>query len=181
MNLSKREKTILISTLSVVGLLLADRVVISPVLGYREALVAEVDTHSDVLARDTRLIRNGKRQQKRWKEMMAIGLPNTASEAESRTLEVINKWATQASLSLASVKPEYRRSDETLVPVVFRVSANGSMGAIARFIWEIETAQIPVCIDNMQISSRDKKKDDLSLQMGVSALYRKATKSEETP
>ena len=40
MNLSKREKTILISTLSVVGLLLADRVVISPVLGYREALVA---------------------------------------------------------------------------------------------------------------------------------------------
>lgn len=181
MNLSKRERTILITTLSVVGLLLADRVVISPVLAYRAALVTEVDTLNDDLAQDTRLIRNGKRMQKRWKEMMEIGLPQSASEAESRTLEAINKWAGQAKLSLVSVKPEYRRSEETLVPVVFRVSANGSMNAISRFVYEVETANIPVCVDNLQISGNDKKKDELSLQMGVSALYRKTQKAEAKP
>ena len=181
MNLSKREKTILIATLSVVGLLLADRVVISPALAYRDALATQVDTLNNDLARDMRLLRQGKQQQKRWKQMMAIGMPNSASEAESQTLEAINKWAGNAKLGLVSVKPEYRRSDETLVPVVFRVSANGSMNAIAKFIYEVETADIPVCVDGLQINTRDKNKDDLSLQMGISALCRKNAKSEGKP
>lgn len=180
MNISKRERTILLLTLSVVGLLLADRVVISPVLAYRDALASEVDSLTNDVSHGLLLLKQGKAKQQRWKEMMTIGLPASASEAESRTLEAINKWAGSSKLSLVSVKPEYRRSDETLVPVIFRVSANGSMKAIAKFIWEVETAGIPVCVDSLQINTRDKNKDDLAIQMGVSALYRKADKQELT-
>ncbi|MFG0249020.1 MAG: type 4a pilus biogenesis protein PilO, partial [Phycisphaeraceae bacterium JB051] len=136
---------------------------------------------SDDLSRDIHLIKQGKQQQQRWKDMMAIGLPNSASEAESRTLEAINQWASDTGVDLLSVKPEYRRSDESLVPVVFRVTANGSMKAIAKFIWKVETADIPVCVDTLQINARDKKnKDELSMQMGVSALYRKSDSKEVT-
>ncbi|MAX23122.1 MAG: hypothetical protein CMJ19_01345 [Phycisphaeraceae bacterium] len=179
MNLNQREKWILITTLTVLGIFLLDRLVISRVLDYRDSLVSDVQSLSDDLSRDIHLIKQGKQQQKRWKDMMAIGLPNSASEAESRTLEAINQWASETKVDLLSVKPEYRRSDESLVPVVFRVTANGSMKAIAKFIWKVETADIPVCVDTLQINARDKKnKDELSMQMGVSALYRKSVSKE---
>jgi Tfp pilus assembly protein PilO len=181
MNLNKRERTILWMTLTVVGLLLADRVVISPVLEYRQALSDEVDQLTDQVNHDQRLLRTGRTELKKWNQMKQIGLPASSSEAESRTLGAINDWAGDAKLSLVSVKPEYRRSDETLVPVVFRVSANGSMKSIAKFIWHVETAGIPVCVDTLQINTRDKNKDNLALQMGVSALFRQADKKEVKP
>ena len=178
MNLSKREMTILLLTLTVVGLLLADRMLISPVLAYRQTLAMEVDSLTDVLAHDRRLIRQGVKEQKRWKKMMLAGLPSTASEADSRTLAAINQWANETGLELVSVKPEYQRSDEILVPVIFRVSATGNIQSIAKFIWQVETAAMPVCVEGMQISQHTKSKGSLSLQMGLSSLYRQPIKKE---
>lgn len=178
MNLSKREMTILWATLIVVGLLLTDRMVISPLLAYRQTLAMEVDNLTDQLAHNRRLIRQGVKEQKRWKKMMSAGLPSTASQAESRTLAAINQWTKDTGLELVAVKPEYQRSDENLVPVVFSISATGNMQSIAKFIWQVETDAMPVCIDGMQVSKRTKSQNGLSLQLDLSSLYRKTASQE---
>ena len=60
MNLNQREKWILITTLTVLGIFLLDRLVISRVLDYRDSLVSDVQSLSDDLSRDIHLIKQGK-------------------------------------------------------------------------------------------------------------------------
>ena len=45
------------------------------------------------------------------------------------------------------------------------------MEQVARFLWHFETSSVPVCINEMTISSRKDGQDDLSLTMTVSTIY----------
>src|SRR3712207_7371087 len=66
----------------------------------------------------------------------------------------------------------------TLFRSSFRATANGRMDSISEFLWRIETAEIPLRINDMQINARKEGSDDLQLQLGVSTLYldRKSTR-----
>jgi len=45
------------------------------------------------------------------------------------------------------------------------------MNAIARFLWRVETAGIPIRLKELQLGSRKEGTDDLTLQLRLSTLY----------
>ncbi len=170
MVLSKRERIILIVTLLSVGLLIANTFVIEPVLTRRDELESQRQQLLGDLSEAELLIGNHRRMQQKWNAMLSDGLRNDA-EAESKVLASLREWSGNSRLSLSSIRPERVSSDKGLQEMIFTVAGKGSLDSVARFLWQIETAALPVKIKDMQLGSGSESGDRMSLQLHLSALY----------
>jgi len=170
MVLSKRERIILIATLASVGLFIVNTFVIEPVQAKLDEMESQRQQLLGELNEGEMLIGNHRRMQEKWKVMLSDGLRNDA-EAESRVLSALREWSGAASLALSSIKPERVASDKGLQEMIFTVAGKGSLDSVARFLWQIETAALPVKIKDMQLGSSSESGDSMSLQLHLSALY----------
>jgi len=171
MILSKRERLIIAATLIVVGAAVLYNYVVTPLLDRLDALEAEkqrmlgkMDWARDLLDRQHRL-------GPKWKEMTAAGLKRDPAEAESQILHAVRDWSTEAGLRLTSLKPERLPEKKTLQEISFQAVGTGSMNAVARFLWRIETAKVPIRVKELQLGCRKEGTDDLTLQLRLSTLY----------
>lgn len=170
MVLSKRERVILIVTAVVIGALVVDKLLFGPVMGrldemkvQRDLLVAEVVEAESLFQRQQDLT-------PRYKTMLADGFRND-TEAESRVLRALGQWSEVTGVTLSSVKPERVASDKGLKEMTFVVAGNGTLRSVAQFLWQIETAALPLKVKNMQLGLASEGTDSMSLQLRLSALY----------
>jgi Tfp pilus assembly protein PilO len=170
MGLSKRERIILIATLVCVGLFVVNKFVVEPVQAKLDELESQRQQLMGDLNEGKLLIGNHRRMQGKWKAMLSDGLRNDA-EAESRVLGALREWSGVAGLALSSIKPERISSDRGLQEMIFTVAGKGTLDSVARFLWQIETAALPVKIKDMQLGSSSESGDSMSLQLHLSALY----------
>jgi len=170
MVLSKRERIILIATLVAVGLFVMNKFVIEPVQAKLNELEAQRQQLRGDLNEGELLIGNHRRMQEKWNTMLSDGLRNDA-EAESRILGALREWSGTANLALSSIKPERISSDRGLQEMIFTVAGKGTLDSVARFLWQVETASLPVKIKDMQLGSSSESGDSMSLQLHLSALY----------
>jgi len=170
MALSKRERIILIVAAAVVGAFVADRLALTPAMerlneleSHKQQLLAELNEARSLFER-RRLM------ERKWKMMLSDGLRSDA-EAESRVGRALNEWSEDARLTLTSVKPERVTSDHGLREIVFVAVGKGRHEAVTRFLYLIETAELPVKIKDMQLSSANESGNDMSVDLRLSALY----------
>ncbi|HUT59797.1 MAG TPA: hypothetical protein VNA25_18270 [Phycisphaerae bacterium] len=168
---TKREKIIIAATVAVLCLLVLDFYVLTPLLKERDAVK---DAKARLLARfaqaksllDRRHVLGPK-----WRSMIADGLKGDPAEAESQLLRSLRNWSSEAGVKLSSLRPE-RSTEKTQLPeAVVHAAGTGSMSAVSRLLWRIETANIPVKVRMVQVGSRKDGTDDLSLHVKVSTLY----------
>jgi Tfp pilus assembly protein PilO len=171
MVLSQRERIAALLALIVVGALVADKLVVSPVLqrlqeaeNRKQQLLAQLNEAQSLFDR-RRLM------ERKWKTMLSDGLQDEA-EAESRLVRALDKWSQATRLALTSVKPERVVSDKGMNEMTFVVAGQGSMNAVARFLWQVETAELPVKVKDMQLGlASSETGDSMSLELRLSALY----------
>lgn len=170
MVLTKRERVIALITGVVVAALIGNTFILDPMLGKLEQvenekllLLAEVNEAQDLF--DRRRLR-----EREWKTMLSDGMRSDA-EAESRIARVLDDWSEDARLVLSSVKPERVASEKGLKEMTFSVVGTGSLEAVARFLWQVETTALPVKVKDMQLSAMSESGDSMSLQLRVSAIY----------
>ena len=70
-----------------------------------------------------------------------------------------------------ALKSDRTEKEKDFYKLTLRATGNGGMAQIARFLWHIQTANIPVKITELTISSRKEGADDLSLTMSVATAY----------
>ena len=103
--------------------------------------------------------------------MTEQGLKANASEAEQQIYHKLRDWASDAKLSLTTVKPDTKTVKGDLGVGSFTASGTGPMAAVSRFLWLIESATIPVRITDLTVGSRKAGTDDLSIQLHLTTLY----------
>jgi len=169
--LSKREHYILLATVLVLGVLLLDRYGLTPIFERRARLETETNECLVQLEKAKKLFQKNRKLSQKWNEMTALGLGSDASAAESRLLHAVRDWAQEAGISLSSVKTERSETERQFRRITFRATGTGPMLAVSKFLWKVETANLPVRIADLQVSSRKEGADDLSFQLGISTLY----------
>ena len=97
---------------------------------------------------------------------------------ENRILDALREWSGAAKMALSSIRPERISSDRGLQEMIFTVAGRGSLDSVARFLWQVETAALPVKIKDMQLGSSSEAGDSMSLQLHLSALYLGANKKQ---
>ena len=171
MVLSKRERYIALTTATVLALLLADRVLFTPLHKRRVALDEQTQTALSRLEYAGVIMDRRKQLASKWREMVEGGMKWSSAETESLVLHAVRDWSQEARLSLSSLRPERtERKEEGLEEITFRASGTGSMSAVANFLWRLESSALPVRVSELQLGTRKEGTDDLSLQLRISAL-----------
>ena len=171
MGLSKREQYVALAALAAILLLAADRYLLVPLIESGAALDAEQARLVGELENATRLFQRRRHLARRWDELTAGGLTDDPAEAESRLLHALRNWAQQEGLELSAMKPERTEQDGRVREIGVTASGTGTMTAVSRFLWRMETAELPLRIRKLQLGSRKEGADELSLQLGASTLY----------
>lgn len=180
MVLSKRERYIVIGTALVVFVLVLDTFALSPLMEARDATTKEKNDLTVEMARGRATLKQASDLAPRWLEINKSGLKDDPGDAESQVLHSMRDWMEKSRVEIALLKPE-RLTDKTQLPqVVIQASGNGTMDSIARLLWRIQTATIPIRITELQISARKEGADDLSVQLRLTTVYSPASTRSAT-
>ncbi len=170
MILSKREKMIAYVTGAAVGLFALNYIAVEPLMAHRDELVKKVDAARTDLSKAKNTVDRGKKANKDWANMTKAGLGSDSSIAEAQAQNALNAFAGDARLSLTSNKPERTERAKQLNVITIRATAQGNLASIGRFLYRIQTSEIPMRVTDLQINSRKEGTDDLTLQIGVSTI-----------
>ena len=170
MGLSKRELYIAVATVLAVLILAVDHYALTPFLESREIQQAERALLTEDLQKAAALFRRQGLYRKKWRRMVETGMRREPAEAESAVYHALQEWSKKSGLALASVKPVKVAARGDLVEISFQVAGAGRMAQAARFLWMVETAALPLRIEQLQIGSRKDGADDLSLQLKLSSI-----------
>ncbi len=171
MILSKRERLIMVLTLAAVSILVLDHYVLTPLLDGRSSLQARKARLQGDMEQADRLLTRRQQVDQRWRQMLTGSLKRDPGEAESQILHALGNWSEQTGLNLSSIRPERSTEKTDVREITFHISGSGSMNSISRFVWCLETAEIPIKVKILRLGSRKEGTDDLSFQFRFSTLY----------
>lgn len=183
MRFTRREQIIIIATILVVGLLVLDSWVFTPLIESWDELHAQKNVLQRKVAKANSILRRRRASSKRWKEMVsgANAMKTNPIDAESQTMNAINHWTGKTGFSLTSIRPE-RSTEETPLPeIAFHSSGTGNMKCISKLIWLAQTAESPARICSVRITSRKDGVDDLSMLMTLSTVYQTRAEGKQKP
>jgi hypothetical protein len=177
MVLSKREQIILLMTVITVGLLIGNKFVYEPLRDKRAALGDERQKLKDELDQANLLIKKKNRDEPQYKRLTIGGFRDDA-DADNKVSKALNEWAQKYRLKIISTRPERVPSDKELQEMRWMFSGTGTLEAAASFIWEIERSEMPVKITSMTLGSTSDTGEQVSVTLGVSAVYPGTAKSK---
>jgi hypothetical protein len=181
MVVSKRERMIGIITGLVLAVLVLDQFVFEKLLDQRRDLEGQKAVASQTLHDKNVLIRTSNEDKPKWEQMRRDGLLSDSSRTETQIYNNLNAWAREAGLNPPpALKSDRTEKEKDFYKLTLRATGTGGMAQISRFLWHIQTANIPVKITELTISSRKEGADDLSLTMSVATAYL-APESETAP
>jgi hypothetical protein len=171
MGLSKRERIIVLVTIVVVGALAADTLVITPAWRRLGELKNEQQQLAGQVTQAQNLFERKNQQERKWKKSLPEGLQSDA-ETEGRVAKALDKWAEDARLTLTSVRPDrLAGGDKGLKEILFVVAGKGSLDAVAWFLYQVETSELPIKVKYMQLGSTSEAGSNMSMELRLSTLY----------
>ena len=167
MVLSKRERIILIGAMLTVGLLVGEKVLYNPIEtrfaemnAERAQLFGEVNEAKSLFQRQRKLLPI-------WRTMMNEEFRN-GTKAESQVFRALGDWSAEAGLDVTSTKPNRLAGENGLKEMTFVLAGEGTLQAVAHFLWLVETSPLPIKIKQVTLGSSD---NSMSLQLGLSVLH----------
>ncbi|MEM7681295.1 MAG: hypothetical protein AAF288_04995 [Planctomycetota bacterium] len=168
--MSKRERLLVWLTLSVVGLFLADRVLVAPVAGWYQARSDQAVELEQDIERARGLVQMRSEVSRLWQGYRNAGLGRDASALTAEVNASLSAWAQQAGLTLSGVRPARQVEVEAFQEMGFVVSADGSAGSAAAFLARIESSPLPMKVSRVDFSASNAEEDRVQLQVTLSTL-----------
>ena len=170
MVLSRRERYIFIGTLVAAGALVLNYLVLVPLQDAQRDLDDQRDRKSAELNKAQSIISLRKAATGRWCEMIAAGMKGRDTDAAGQAVRAIDQWARGAGVSISLLQPDPTLEKTRLPEVPIRVEGAGSMSAVAKLLFSLQTAAIPVKVTELTISARKEGADDLLVHLRVSTV-----------
>jgi hypothetical protein len=168
---TQRTRYLLVGTLIALGVLVADQLVLTPLLAKRAAAKAKLQDLQARHGRAMELLTSGQQMDARWRELLRTGMKQDPDAAESQVMHALYDWKDETGVALSLMKPD-RLADKTRLPeIVFHATGTGRMAGVARLLWLVQASGIPVKVIEAQISARKEGADDLSFQLRLSTVY----------
>jgi len=170
MQINNRQQLLAIVAATGVALLVADRLVITPLKDAWKARATRILELRKAVAQGAQLRDREKMIRDRWNSMNTNTLPENVSAAENQVLRAFDRWSQDSQISIASIKPQWKQAGEDYMTYECRADAFGSLQAITRFLYEIEKDPMALKIESVEINARDNNGQQLSLGLQVSGL-----------
>lgn len=171
MQIKNRQQLLFIVAGVVFGLLIADKLVLTPLTNAWKACTVRLADLRKKVDDGEKLVQRAEALKSRWEQMRTGALPNNNSLAEQRVLQAFDQWSRDARISVNSITPQWKRDrDESYQTIECRVDASGTVGTLARFLYNLEQDAMALRIDSVEVTARDKDGQNLSLGLQISGL-----------
>jgi hypothetical protein len=170
MQINNRQQMLVIVIAAGFALLVADRLVFTPLKDAWKARAARIVDLRKAVMQGAQLRERERNIRDRWISMRTNTLPENVSAAENEVLRAFDRWSQDSRISIASIKPQWKQADDDYMTYECRADAFGSLQAITRFLYEIEKDPLALKIESVEINARDNNGQQLSLGLLVSGL-----------
>jgi hypothetical protein len=152
-------------------LFLLDQVLIEPLLGTWSSNAAEIVRLQNQVAEGRNLIFRAAALQRSWTEMRSASLPHDPAQSEHDVIAGFETWSRTSGVELGSVKPLWKRGEtEEYSLLECRLDATGTLGALTRFLFELERSPTALRVESVELTSHDDTGDRLTLSLVVTGL-----------
>ncbi len=170
MKIKNREKLLLLGAALVVGLLVGDKLVLTPLTRVWTARSKAIADLTKSLNDGSVLLSRERDVRERWTGMTSNTLPANVSMGESIVLKAVDRWVQASQISFTSIKPQWKQNAEDYMTLECRVDAFGGMEALTRFLYEMETDPLAIKVEDLEITARDTAGQQLSLGVRFTGL-----------
>jgi hypothetical protein len=181
--LSKREKYIGIGVAAAVAVAGLYQFVITPFMDQSNQVDSDMIVAKRQLDDDSTLFARKKKLEKVWKDMQNGGLKSDQSEADAQAQHALVDWAQRTQVNVTSLKSEHAAQEGQFQVLSYEITGTATTPTLAHLISALETASIPLRVNEVQLSSRPEHSDNLQIRLTVSTLLMppQADNSSKTP
>ena len=151
-------------------LVAADRLVYTPLellWKTRAENIAELRAN---VAQGASLLRREQAIHHRWEQMLKNAWPNNPSLSEQQMLKACESWSRQSRAVVTSITPQWKHDAEDYMTLQCRVDAAGDLGALSRFICELEKDPRALKLEMLEIGAHDSEGRQMTLALQISGL-----------
>ena len=165
-----RKKWLPYTAMACVGLLVADRLVLTPLTHHWQEQGTRIAELRESLERGTLLLEREDSLRDRWTAMRDDAIPADASAAENEVLKAAARWARDSRILLTGMVPQWRKHKSRYETLECRINAEGDLTTVTRFLRELETDPLAVRLEACEITAQDDQGRKLTLSARFSAL-----------
>ncbi|MDB6110142.1 MAG: hypothetical protein JWR69_1892 [Pedosphaera sp.] len=170
MEIKNRQKILLIAAATGLLLLVADSLILSPLMTSWQARTKRIAELKQLVSDGSLVIKRRESTLARWDRMRTNTLPSNISLAEGEMLKAFNRWAQDSGITLVSLKPQWKESGEDYMSLEWRADASGDIRTVSRFLYNLEKEPMGLRVETVEISARDNEGKQLSLGLQLSGL-----------
>ncbi len=170
MKTNSREKTLAIAVALSLAVLIGDQYVLTPLQKLWSQRSGRIASLKQQLEKGK--VRLGREQflHARWNSMRTNTLPADVSVAESKLQVAVDQWRQASSITVSSIKPQWKQNLEDYSLLECQTETAGNMQSVARYLYAMEKDPLPLQIENVAIVSRDNEGQQLTLHASFTAL-----------
>lgn len=170
MKIKNRQQLLVVLTLALLGLYVADLAVYGPAVKWWKARQADVNSLRQQVGQGRTLIRRESVIRGEWDNMRTNSLANDPSLAEQQLLKAFNNWAGDSGVNVESITPQWENDQVDYSTLECRVEAAGDLGSLSRFLYEIENSPMALQLESVDLTASDDKGQQLTLGLQLSGL-----------
>ncbi|HTV41651.1 MAG TPA: hypothetical protein VMF08_13805 [Candidatus Sulfotelmatobacter sp.] len=170
MEIKNRQQVLVIVTLSLLGLFLANLLVYEPLAKWWSSRQSDLNALRDQVKQGRALIGRDSIIRGRWEHFRANALPNDPSQSEQQVLKAFNNWAGDSGVNVESITPQWQNDQDDYSTLECRLEASGDISSLIRFLYEIENDPMALQLESVELTATDEKGQQLTLGLEFSGL-----------
>jgi Tfp pilus assembly protein PilO len=170
MKIENREKFLFIVVLVILGLIVCNWLVFTPLTNWWKVREAKIIQLRHDVGEGKYLIQREAKIRGDWENMRTNALPSNISLAEQQLFKAFDNWAQQSGASLVGIMPQWKNDSTNYMTLNCRVEASGNISTLGAFLYKIEKGPMALKLDSVEVSTHDNTGQQLTLGMQVSAL-----------
>ena len=170
MKIQNRQQFLVVLTIAVAGLFVAVNFIVTPLAGWWSARQAQIRELRVQVTDGIQMIKAETRTRNRWVDMQANALPANTSLAEQQLFKAVDEWSHSSGAEVTSLMPQWKNDSTNYMTLSCRVETSGDLGALSKFLYDVERGPMAVRLDSVELTERDKDGQQLTMSAEINGL-----------
>jgi Tfp pilus assembly protein PilO len=170
MKIENRQQFLVLLTAAAFALLIGNSVVLGPLANLWTSRSNLITKLRNQVQDGNNLIKRESAVTNQWNNMRANALPPNTSLAAQQVINALDNWAVASGAEVSSIMPQWKNDSTNYMTYNCHVQANGNMGTLSQFIYQIEKGPMALKLDSVQLDAHDDVGQHLTLDLQISGL-----------
>ena len=170
MKIQNRQQFLVVLTIAAAGLFVAVNFIITPLAGWWSSRQTQIRELRVQVNDGNQLVKRESVVRSRWADMQANALPANTSLAEQQLFKAVDEWSHSSGAEVTSLMPQWKNDSTNYMTLSCRVETSGDLGALSKFLYDVERGPMALRVDSVELTERDKDGQQLTMSAEINGL-----------